>query len=101
MQDLLTAAVEDRCTLAFVYDDLVRIVEPHAVGFTSKGKLVLRGFQPDGDTQRGLGWKLFTADKIQNLTTLSPFDGPREGYKMGDKQIATILAQLEVANDDG
>lgn len=93
---LLTQAITNRQTLAFVYDDMLRIVEPHAVGYTSKGKPVLRGFQPDGDTQRGLGWKLFSVDKIANLTVLDQtFAGPREGYKMGDKQIARIMAQLE------
>jgi hypothetical protein len=100
MIDTLTAAVAGRQILVFEYDGMTRIVEPHAVGRTRAGKLVFRGFQPHGETQRGLGWKLFSADKVLNLEVAdATFPGPRDGYRMGDKQIAEILAQLEVANE--
>lgn len=95
---ILIDAIRERRILSFNYDGLAREVEPHAVGTTSKGKLVLRGFQPDGETQRGLGWKLFTVDKIEDLfVRAATFAGPRDGYRMGDKQIANILEQLHVA----
>jgi hypothetical protein len=100
MIEALTQAVRDSHTVTFRYDDMIRIVEPHAIGHTKAGKLVFRGFQPDGETQRGLGWKLFSADKVTDLQVVpdAPFTA-RDGYKMGDKQIAEILAQLQVSND--
>jgi len=101
MHDILANAIAHKQILTFDYDGMSRIVEPHAVGHTGKGKLVLRGYQPDGETQRGLGWKLFSADKVQNLVvTEARFPTHREGYRMGDKQIAQIIAQLEVGNEN-
>lgn len=96
VRNIIRDAVANRRTLSFMYDDLPRLVEPHACGITSKGKYVLRGFQPAGGTSREHGWKLFTAAKIESLApTDIIFDGPRPGYKMGDKQIASIEEQLD------
>lgn len=90
---IITAAINDRRIITFDYDALPRIVEPHAIGFTSRQKLVFRGYQnPD------LGWKLFTVDKVENLlVTADQFDRPREGYRMDDKYIPQIIAQLVMA----
>lgn len=95
---IITAAINERRLVTFDYDDLPRIVEPHAYGRTAKGSLVLRGFQFDGDTSRELGWKLFTVDKMEFLMlTADNFDGPRPGYNLGDKQIPGMIAQLDAA----
>lgn len=95
MQDLLILAIKTRHLVTFVYDGLERTVEPHAVGLTGKGKLVCRGYQPDGETNTQFGWKLFSADKMIGLSlTSSAFVQPREGYKPGDKAMAAILEEL-------
>jgi hypothetical protein len=95
MLDQIAAAIASRNILAFNYDGLNRFVEPHACGLTSKGKPVVRGFQPAGDTSREHGWKLFSLDKIQGLTVLPlTFTEPRPGYALNDKQIPTIREQI-------
>ena len=93
LDQLITAAINDRRIITFDYDALPRIVEPHALGYTSKGALVFRGYQnPE------IGWKLFTVEKCENLlVTADQFDRPREGYRMEDKYIPQIIAQLVLA----
>lgn len=97
MLDLIASAIAARNLIAFKYDGENRLVEPHACGFTAKGKPVIRGFQPAGGTSRELGWKLFSLDKVQDLTVLPlTFAEHRPGYAMNDKQIPNLKAQLDV-----
>lgn len=96
MLDLISQAITERKLLAFNYDGENRLVEPHALGYTAKGKLSVRGFQPAGGTTRELGWKLFTIEKIQDLTVLPlTFEYARPGYALGDKQLPQLVAQVE------
>lgn len=97
MLDQITAAIAAKNLISFRYDGENRLVEPHACGHTAKGKPVVRGFQPAGGTSRELGWKLFSIEKIEDLTILPlTFEYARPGYAVGDKQIPTIAGQLEV-----
>lgn len=96
MLDLIEKAVHGRNILTFRYDGKNRFVEPHAVGLTSKGKAVFRGYQPAGDTNTETGWKLFTIEKCEDLTVLPlTFDFAREGYVLGDKYIPNLMAQVD------
>lgn len=95
--DLAKTAITSRQTLYFDYDDRPRVVEVHAVGISSKGNTILRGYQVAGQSSRPLpGWALFTVDKIKNASlSLMPIsEAPRPGYVMGDKNMATIIAQV-------
>jgi hypothetical protein len=95
MLDLIAAAIAARNLISFRYDGENRLVEPHACGLTAKGKAVVRGFQPAGGTTRELGWKLFSVDKIEELTVLPlTFEYARPGYALGDKQIPSLTAQV-------
>jgi predicted DNA-binding transcriptional regulator YafY len=96
MLDQIRQAIFAQNLLSFRYDGENRLVEPHALGFTSKGKLSVRGFQPAGGTHRELGWKLFTIEKIEDLTVLPlTFEYARPGYALGDKQLPTLVAQVD------
>ncbi|WP_051504152.1 WYL domain-containing protein [Sphingomonas jaspsi] len=96
MIDLIEKAINGKNLISFRYDNENRLVEPHALGATSKGKMSMRGFQPAGGTQRELGWKLFTVDKIEDLTVLPlTFEEPRDGYSLNDKQLPHMVAQLD------
>lgn len=91
----IISAILDNRMITFTYDGLPRTVEPHALGSTAKGKIVLRGYQPEGETNTQFGWKLFSVDKIENLVVSNDnFAGPREGYKRDDSAMKTIEAQL-------
>jgi hypothetical protein len=94
--DLLKTAVSDRKVLAFEYDGLPRLVEPHAVGLNKKGQLILRAFQITGGSASGsIAWKLFTLEKATNLQLVDlTSHAPRSGYKAGDKAMTQILAEL-------
>lgn len=83
--------------MSFDYDDKPRYVEVHAVGNTSKGQ-VLRGWQTAGESSRPLPcWALFSLDKMSNIiVTDIRSQAPRPGYAMHDKQMTTILAQVEL-----
>lgn len=94
--NVIVNAVQNKQRLLFKYDDLVRLVEPHAVGHNRKGEVVLRGFQTGGQSSSGgLGWKLFNMTKAQDLSVdYTTFDAPRDGYSKGDRAMADIIAEL-------
>lgn len=95
MIELIEQAIRGRNLITFRYDNENRLVEPHAVGRTAKGKSVVRGFQPAGGTSRELGWKLFSLDKIEDFQCLRlTFSEARDGYKPDDKQIPDMAAQV-------
>lgn len=94
--NLIVNAVQNKQLLLFKYDDLVRLVEPHAVGHNKKGDVVLRGFQTGGQSASGgLGWKLFNMTKAEDLSVdYKTFEAPRDGYTKGDRAMSAILAEL-------
>jgi predicted DNA-binding transcriptional regulator YafY len=98
MLDQIAAAIRGRNLIAFCYDGENRLVEPHACGYTAKGKPSFRGYQQGGGTTRvDLGWKLFSCEKIEGLQVLAlTFDKPRDGFAANDKQLPQLVAQLEL-----
>jgi hypothetical protein len=101
MIETLNAAMANARTVSFDYDDKPRIVEVHAVGTSTKdGSLLVRGYQVGGESSRPLPcWALFRLFDIEpdSLIILeTPSQAPRPGYKMGDKQMREIHAQIEL-----
>jgi hypothetical protein len=97
--DVLTDALNDSLAVSFIYDDKPRIVEVHAVGVSTKdGSLIMRGYQVAGESSRPLPcWALFTVDKIEALQVgFIESQAPRDGYKMDDRQMANIIAQIQL-----
>lgn len=69
------------------YEPGMRLIEPHAVGRTKDGNLVLRAYQVSGASGSGEhnNWKLFRLDKVQAANDAGDeFDGPRSGYNAQD-----------------
>lgn len=102
--ETLRTALEEGATAHFDYDGKPRVVEVHAIGTSTKdGSAIMRGFQVAGEAGRPLPiWGLYTIDKMEALTlSMLPLsEAPREGYKMHDKQMATIIAQIELEVTD-
>ena len=98
--ETLAHAIRSKRTVSFIYDDRTRIVEVHAVGNSTKdGSVVMRGFQVAGESSRPLpAWALYTIAKMDALTLLAfpDSEAPRPGYKMDDKQMSSIIAQIEL-----
>ncbi|SFQ30817.1 WYL domain-containing protein [Parafilimonas terrae] len=78
------------------YEGKLRVVEPHRYGKTTAGNECLRAYQIGGYSSSGkLGWKMYDLEKISDIIISDQtFDGPREDYKHGDKNMPTIYAEL-------
>lgn len=91
-------AIEAREVLEINYDPGVRVIEPHAVGYSSSGDILLRAYQTSGASASGehATWKLFRLDRVGSVSkTGDQFDGPRPGYRRGDKAMkGGIASQL-------
>lgn len=70
-----------------------RIIQPVAYGVTKAGKLILRAYQPFGDTQTSVpSWKLFSLSGIKKWKPLydRKFTEPEGFNPNGDKDMATV-----------
>ena len=97
MRSLIIEAFENKKVVEFTYKNDFRIVEPFVIGVTSTGKIALRAYQVGGNSSDSntIGWKLFTLDKINNLTVKTDnFTGIREHYNPNDSQLNPIYARV-------
>ena len=98
MLTAITNAIASRSRLTINYDPGVRIIEPHAVGYSNDGNILLRAYQTEGASASGehAHWKLFRLDRMAAANDNGgSFDGPRPDYKKGDKAMkGGIIAEL-------
>jgi hypothetical protein len=89
-------AIKNMNLIEFYYNGGTRTVEPYCHGVTTAGNEALRGYQVDGFSESGkLGWKMFDLGNASNLTVLDEtFEGPRTGYRKGDKGMSKIYCEL-------
>lgn len=92
--EMIEKAIRDQKVISFKYGDKKRIVEPHCLGETHKGKTVLRAYQVDGESgsTKIPGWALFEIAKIERARRTKKDFSVRlqEGYKATDKSMANI-----------
>ncbi|MDZ4784859.1 MAG: hypothetical protein SGJ02_02160 [bacterium] len=80
--NIIAAAINTKKVLSIIYDGYGRIVEPHAIGTSTEGCILLRAFQSEGGSNHGgiPEWRLFDVSKIGRLdTTGCRFSAPRQG----------------------
>jgi len=98
MRDLIARAISERRVLEVDYSAGLRYVEPHAIGYSSAGDVLIRAYQTEGASESGehRWWKLFRLDRCRSVTLSElVFGGPRPEYKRGDKRMpGGIIAQL-------
>jgi hypothetical protein len=96
MNQLITDAINTLQVLKFTYSGIDRVVEPHAIGISRTGKVLLRCFQTlGGHVKPGHEWDLCELSKISNLRVSGDyFQGPRPGYRKGDSHMVSIFVQL-------
>jgi hypothetical protein len=96
MNQTIIEAIENQNVIEFYYEGELRVVEPHCYGVTTAGNEGLRAYQIDGYSSSGkLGWKMYDLGKAEDLIiTEDLFNGPRTGYKRGDKGMDDIYAEL-------
>lgn len=81
-------AIRARKRVKIYYEPGERVIEPHCYGIGSNGQLLLRAFQVSGASASGehAEWKLFRLDRMGPANDNGDeFNGPRPGYKRGDK----------------
>lgn len=96
MLNTIINAIRNRQVLTFTYSGLVRVVEPHAVGVSTKGNDVLRCYQIAGShVTPGHEWDFCILSKIRGLqSTGKNFTGNRPDYKRNDPHMRFIYEQL-------
>jgi predicted DNA-binding transcriptional regulator YafY len=98
MTDSIKNAILNRKRMTINYDPGERVIEPHALGYSKDGNILLRAYQLSGASASGEHehWKLFRIDRMDGAGGNSEgFDGPRPGYKKGDKAMkGGIIAEL-------
>lgn len=93
MEREICEAISDQRVIHFSYKGKVRTVEPHTLGYDSKGTQTLCGWQRSGGS--GEDWRDFHISEIVGLVvTEEEFAGPRAGYKRGDRTLQRITCQL-------
>jgi molybdenum cofactor cytidylyltransferase len=97
LESPICQAIRTRTTLEFTYDGNYRVVEPHVLGTTAKGNVVLRAFQVGGASASGPldAWRLFDVALMTNLrATPNKFTGPRPGYNPVDPAMRVVSCCL-------
>ncbi len=87
MTDLIKNAILNRKRIVLNYDPGDRIIEPHTLGWSKDGNLLLRAYQTEGASasDEHENWKLFRVDRALRIyEDDTVFGGPRPGYKKGD-----------------
>lgn len=92
MEDTIAESIREMRCIEFMYDGTRRTAEPHIIGHSATGKLMLSAFQTSGGS--GVHFRSFDVARISNLSISTPFDGPRPGYNRGDRSFLRVLAQL-------
>ena len=92
----LEHAILEREVLVFEYDGGRRIVEPHGMGATRAGRVVLRGFQIGGYSRSGRlpEWRLFYVDRITALQHTGVIFRPRPDFRQDDPLMEVMIAHV-------
>lgn len=98
MLTTITNAIATQSRLSINYDPGIRIIEPHAIGYSKDGNILIRAYQTEGVSASGEheNWKLFRLDRLVVANDNGQhFNGPRPDYKKGDKAMkGGIIAEL-------
>jgi hypothetical protein len=95
--DQACQALRSGVCLEIQYDGYIRVVEVHAVGFSTAGKALMRVWQVSGGSVSGepSGWKLLRLDETRGVSLTSEVSqAPRRGYKPNDPAMTRVACQL-------
>lgn len=93
MHELISKAIEELKLIRFGYKGALRTVEPHSYGRQANGTDALCAWQLSGGS--GQEFRLFRTGDVEMLQLLDEnFDGPRPGYRRGDRRFVVMHAEL-------
>ena len=87
MLDEIVNAIHNKTLITLNYYPGIRVIEPHAIGWSKEKNLLLRAYQRSGASASGehAHWKLFRIDRAGALERLlEQFVGPRPQYNRVD-----------------
>lgn len=96
-KQLLVTAITERKVVVLRYHGYARTVEPHCIGESAAGNLLLRCWQTGGGSvsNEPIGWKLLDVSEVHSASVSdTSFASARPGYKRGDTAMRRIYAQL-------
>jgi hypothetical protein len=66
--------------IIFIYGDSDRVVAPFVIGVSSEGKILMRGYQLEGNSMsgKGEGWRVFQVDKMFFVENHQDFFDPED-----------------------
>ncbi|MCI0571512.1 MAG: WYL domain-containing protein [Myxococcaceae bacterium] len=95
MNEDIARAVREHRVIVFLYDGLLRTVEPHAYGLSSAGHELLSAFQTAGfsSSSEAPGWRLYRVDRMSAFAVTPYTFGPtREGFNPQHPLLALVFA---------
>lgn len=95
MNEEIARAVREHRVVVFLYDGLLRTVEPHAYGQSSAGHELISGFQTAGfsSSSEQPGWRLFRVDRMSAFApTPYTFEHTRTGFNPQHPLLALLFA---------
>jgi hypothetical protein len=94
---ILGEAILKQRVVTVVYGGLEYEIEPHALGVSREGRVLLRAFSrtPVPDRDRVPNWMLLRVDRLSEMRVYAEtFPEPRPGYRRGDRAMMQILVEL-------
>ncbi len=86
LPDELRVAIAEKRVVTFLYKGVVRVVHPHRVGISSKGRVLLRAWEVKRGEEATGQWKLYTVEAMEDVVLLEDiFEVHPEHRREGDK----------------
>lgn len=91
MLENIKICIRENIVIEVQYNEKIRIIEPHAVGESKTGSVLIRAYQRKSE-DAAEGWRLFDIEKIQSILILEEkFDlRLNEGYKKTDNHFTKL-----------
>jgi len=91
----LKAAIKSNKIVAFEYNGLPRVVEPHLIGITEGGKYVLKAFETwTFDSSNRPTWKFFSLSKVKDLVIMGKSFDTRLDFEKNSVNIGKVILQI-------
>jgi len=94
-QDIICEAIQGKQLLSFMYENRLRTVEPHLLGYDHSGDLTLSAWQMSGGS--GRDWRDFHVSKLSSLAIAQGrSEVPRPGYNPRSEKMARVICCIRI-----
>ena len=92
MLEIIATAIGKKRILRLIYNGEERFIEPHTLGTSSKGNILISAWQITGKEP---GWRTFNLIDIENLSiTQETFVGPRDGFTTAPTNFVSTMCWI-------